>query len=178
MNQKEVWKDVKNYEGIYQISSIGRIKSLDRVITRSNGSTLTIRGKLLTTRLCIAGYDSVGLRKPREKKVYKRIHQLVAESFLNHNSCGHKIVVDHIDNNKSNNKLSNLQVISHRQNSSKDRINCSSKYTGVHWDKNNNKWISTIRINGEKKYLGSFDNELEASLTYRSKLHELLNNQK
>ena len=173
MNQKEVWKDVKNYVGYYQVSNLGRVKSLERIIIRSNGSELPIKSKLLSVCVCKRGYRFVSLRKPRKKMITKRVHQLIAESFLNHTPCGHKLVVDHIDNDKANNNLSNLQVISHRENSSKDIKNCSSKYTGVYWNKKDNKWKVSIRINGRKKHLGMFNDELEAHKAYQSKLKEI-----
>jgi ribosomal protein L15E len=71
-------------------------------------------------------------------------------AFLNHTPCGYKIVVDHIDNNiKTDNRLENLQLITQRENVSKDIKNTSSKYIGVCWHKKAKKWRSSIQINGK-----------------------------
>jgi hypothetical protein len=96
---------------------------------------------------------------------------LVAMAFLNHKPCGHKLVVDHIDNNPLNDRLYNLQVITHRQNCSKDKKG-TSKYTGVTWEKRINKWKAHIRINSKLKYLGYFTDELKAANAYKKALEE------
>ena len=93
-------------------------------------------------------------------------------AFLGHKLNGMKYIVDHIDNDKLNNNVDNLQVVSNRINSSKDRKG-SSKYTGVCWDKATNKWITKIYINGKNKTLGRFDCEIKASLTYQKELAKL-----
>ena len=98
------------------------------------------------------------------------IHKLIAISFLNHKPCGHKIVVDHINNIRTDNRLENLQLITHRFNSSKDKKGLS-KYTGVYWHKKANKWCSEIYISGKKFYLGLFENELDAMIAYKNKLN-------
>lgn len=102
-----------------------------------------------------------------------QIHQLVAIAFLNHVPCGFDIVVDHINNNKLDNRLVNLQLISQRENSNKDRKNESSKYRGVTWDKKAKRWLSQIQVNGKKVYLGRFKSEEEASVAYQNKLATL-----
>ena len=101
------------------------------------------------------------------KKKTIRTHLLIANAFFNHitNGC-QKIVVDHIDNNKLNNNVDNLQLITNRENTSKNKINKTSKYTGVYWDKARNKWHVEIRFGKIKKHLGRFDCELEASNAY------------
>ena len=77
--------------------------------------------------------------------------------------------VDHIDNNPSNNKIGNLRKLTNSQNcmNSKSRKG-SSKYKGVSWDKSINKWRSQIQINGKKKHLGYFINEMEAVIVYNN----------
>jgi hypothetical protein len=95
-------------------------------------------------------------------------------AFLNYMLDGTtRIVVDHIDNNPLNNCLSNLQLITHRENISKDRKNKSSKYTGVYFDSKTKKWISTIKNNREKINLGYFENEKEASEYYQNALKSI-----
>ena len=74
--------------------------------------------------------------------------------------------VSNIGNIRTNNNLSNLQIISNRENCSKDNINNSSEYTGVHWHKPSKRWRSQIRINNVKKHLGMFDTEIDAHNAY------------
>lgn len=161
---KEVWKDVLGYEGGYQVSNLGNVKSL-----RFN------KEKILKPNVGSHGYLYVILyNKGKVKNI--RVHQLVAMAFLNHTPDGYNgLIVDHIDNNPLNNRLYNLQLVTARHNVSKDRSG-SSKYTGVCWHKLKNKWISSITINGETKHLGYFDNEEEASEYYQAALKSLENN--
>ena len=162
--EKEIWKDIPGYEGLYQVSSEGRVKSLkrkgvgqDRILKPSDNGR---------------GYYQSCLVKDKKIKTIQ-VHQLVAMAFLGHTICGMKVVVDHIDNNKSNNNLNNLQLISCRENLSKDKKGGSSKYVGVTWHKPRNKWRSMIRINGKNKHLGLFTNELDARDAYQEALKNL-----
>jgi len=160
MEDIEIWKDIIGYEGLYMISSFGRVKSL---VTNE---------KILKNSIGSHGYYRVNLSKNNKVNLFN-IHILVAINFLNHKPNGYKIVVDHHDNNRLNNHVSNLQLITQRKNSSKDRKNCSSIYTGVCWDKKNNKWKSAIKINGKVKHLGCFDNEHDAYEAYKKALDSL-----
>jgi len=159
---KEIFKDIPNCEGLYQISNFGRVKSLKFNRERILKPAPNNYGYLFVILYC----------EGKQKNI--TVHQIMAIVFLNHTPCGHKIVVDHINCDKQDNRLENLQLISQRENSSKDRKG-SSKYTGVCWDKRNNKWLSVIRINGKQKHLGYFNCELEASAAYQSKLKALSN---
>jgi len=89
----------------------------------------------------------------------------------------HKIVVDHINGIRSDNRLENLQLITNLENSSKDRKNGSSKYTGVTWSKDNSKWKSTINVNNKNISLGYFTSEEEASEYYQNALKAIENNE-
>src|SRR5690606_40147693 len=93
---------------------------------------------------------------------------------LKHNTSCKKCRIDNKKNKKTDNRLENLQIISQRENLSKNKKGCSSKYTGVSYHKNQRKWQSSIRVNGKPTYLGSFDCEIEASIAYQNKLSEIL----
>ena len=160
--KKEIWKDVIGYEGSYQVSNLGRVKSL-----KCN------RKKILKASVNTVGYLRVNLYK-NKKSINRTIHQLVAESFLGHIPSGYKLVVDHINNNKLDNRLDNLQITTNRENTYKFQFNYSSKYKGVHWSKLLKKWITQIHINGKTKYLGSFINEFDASKAYQTALKTLV----
>jgi hypothetical protein len=155
--QQEEFRPVPGYEGLYEVSNFGNVKSL-------------INNKILKSSLTGIRYYKVDLYKDGKQKTF-RIHILVAMVFLGHVPDGtQKIVVDHIDNNRLNNHVSNLQLISQRENSSKDKKNGSSQYTGVVWDKKANKWKSHITINGRPKHLGLFTVEEEAADAYQNAL--------
>jgi|TARA_R110000824_G_scaffold21595_3_gene80516 hypothetical protein len=157
----ETWKDIPDYKGIYKASNLGRIRSL-----KFN------KVKYLKPKLNSLGRHSVNLYKNGVPSTNNRISVLMAKAFLNHTPCGHKLVVDHIDNNKINDKLYNIQVITHRENLSKDKKG-TSKYTGVSWDKKANKWKSEIRINPKKKWLGYYKKEQEAAQAYQNELKKI-----
>jgi hypothetical protein len=158
---KEQYKDIPEYEGHYQISNLGNIKSLKR-----NGERIM--------NPCIdktKGYLRVNLfKESKRKSLY--VHQLVAIAFLGHKPNGNKLVVDHMDNDKTNNRLDNLQVISSRENSSKDqwRHNPSSYFVGVSYSSGKKKWESSISVNGISFYLGCFKNESNAGQEYANAL--------
>lgn len=161
--QKEIWRDIKGYENHYQVSNHGNIISV------KNGKKLTLKPWIDDK-----GYFRVHLSKSN-KKTYKKIHKLVAEAFLNHKSSGMKLVVDHIDWNKLNNNVNNLQLITNRENASKDqfRHNRTSNFVGVSWDKHRRKWLSEIKIDNSKKHLGRFENETDAAKAYQNELNKI-----
>ena len=159
----EEFRDVKGYEGLYQVSSLGRVKSLKRKNVPVD--------RILNPVVGDVGYLMHCLSRDGKSKT-KRVHQLVAEAFLNHTVNGYSLVVDHLDSNRLNNNLKNLQVVSNRENTSK-RKGGSSRYNGVCWNKKSNKWIATIKINGKSKYLGIFTDELQAAEAYQTALKEI-----
>ena len=98
----EIWKKLKNYEGLYEVSSLGRIRNKKKyVLSPFIGPT---------GYLCLYIYKN-GVRK----KV--KIHQLIAIVFLNHIPCGMKLVINHIDGNKLNNNDYNLEITTQKENS-------------------------------------------------------------
>ena len=110
----EKWKDIEGYEGLYQVSNLGRVKSLKRVIRRKDGNNITYSEKILSPRDNGKGYKKVCLNKNGISKNYA-IHRLVLETFEpNHDIC--KKEVNHIDENKHNNYLLNLEWVTSKEN--------------------------------------------------------------
>lgn len=99
---KEIWKDIAGYEGMYQVSTLGRVRSLDRRKTYESGVTRTYKGKILKGTL-INGYPVVWLGK----RAYRNVHRLVAETFIPNPE--HKETVNHKDGVKTNNCVLNLE---------------------------------------------------------------------
>nr|DAM25038.1 MAG TPA: homing endonuclease [Caudoviricetes sp.] len=106
---KEAWKDVKGYEGYYQVSNYGRVRSVDRVDMRGQHR----KGKVLANSLNSGGYLLVDLHRDRKVK-YCLVHRLVAGEFLSNPNGLPEI--NHKDENITNNKVSNLEWCSHSYN--------------------------------------------------------------
>lgn len=119
MNKLEIWKDMKGWEGLYQISNIGRVRSLDREVTSGFGSVRMSRGQMIIPNVK-KGYDTVGLCRNGSREWFL-VHRLVALTFIpNPNNYP---VVHHIDENKSNNHITNLEWCTyHYNNTYGDRL--------------------------------------------------------
>lgn len=165
----EDWKPVKGYEGKYEISSLGRVKSLSREMW--NGYKFWKSKEIfLKPSISAQGYYIVGLSDENRKNKTTTIHKLVAEVFLEHTRCGFEIVVDHIDSDKHNNNVNNLRLVTSRFNLSKDRKNKTSKYIGVS-RRTNKKWIGQVRIEG-KIHSSICETEEEAYIEYKKLLEK------
>lgn len=157
----EYYKAIPDTKGFYEVSNMGNVRSLrfGKVKQLKPGKA---KNCYLFVFVIVDG---------KRKLCY--IHQLVAIVFLGHVPCGHKMVVDHINDIRTDNRLENLQVITKRENCFKTQGKYSSKYKGVHWFSRDKKWVSMITINKKRVYLGAFENEYPAHLAYQSKLKEL-----
>ena len=163
----EFWKDIEEYEGLYQVSNLGRVKSLNRK---------TSDGRRLKERIRKLGlgsvYLTVNLCKDGVCKTF-HVHNIVSAAFLNYKPSSRKIVIDHIDNNKLNNRVDNLEIITQRKNVTKSINRGTSNFIGVSKNKANNKWSANIYVNGKCKFLGYFDKEIEASKAYQYEIKKL-----
>lgn len=153
---KEVWKDIPNYEGIYQISNYGRVKSLERTIKHKTayGGLYHIKGKILKPKIEKDGYFRIGLKKDRVKKFY-RLNRLVAQTFIaNPNNYP---IVNHKDENKQNNSMDNLEWCTQKYN-----INYGN---GI----NKGKLKRSVKVNQydlNNKYIKTWDSINEAVRYY------------
>lgn len=109
----EIWKDVEEYEGLYQVSNMGRVKSCKRVIMRNNGKPQTINEKYLKPSYDKCGYMVVNLWKNNKFK-QKKLHQIIAQAFIPNPE--NKPYIDHINCNTSDNRLENLRWVTHKEN--------------------------------------------------------------
>ena len=165
MKTQEIWKDIPNYEGKYQASNLGRVKSLNYNRTKVE--------KILSPGVNSRGYLTISLCKNSKTKTFT-IHQIMAITFLNHKLCGMKLVIHHVNDNPLDNRLENLQVTTQRDNARKTQGKYTSQYKGVSWVKNTNKWKARIQINKKEVYLGIFNCELKASLAYQEELKKII----
>lgn len=111
---KEIWKDIKGYEGLYQVSNLGNIKSVNRIVRFKNGYRCLPEKILKISSFCNSKYMQVNLSKNSKIKTYS-LHRLVAETFIpnpNNLPC-----VNHKDENPQNNCVDNLEWCTHKYNS-------------------------------------------------------------
>lgn len=109
----EIWKDIAGYENFYKISSIGRVKSLERKVKYKNGSIHIVREKILKPSKDKGGYLVVGLCKNGKMKTMK-VHRLVCDAFIiNQDNLPQ---VNHKDECKTNNCVENLEYCTQEYN--------------------------------------------------------------
>lgn len=163
VNMEEVWKSIPGYNG-YMVSSIGRIRSLPR--------KESVVDRIMSVCLDTNGYPIIGLRGGGKRKTVK-IHTLMKWAFFK--NYDENLQIDHINNIRTDNRLENLRLCTHQQNSfnQKRKRVSSSRFKGVHWCKTYKKWVSAIRHNKRGKHLGNYDNEIEAAKAYDKKAKEL-----
>jgi hypothetical protein len=109
----EIWKDIEEYKGLYQVSNNGRIKSLERVVDGKLGSKRLILEQILVPLKLTRGYLGVRLYKDHKGKTFK-IHRLVAKAFIE--NVDKQEQINHKDGVKSNNNVVNLEWVSNRVN--------------------------------------------------------------
>jgi len=170
--QEEIWKDIPNYEGIFQASTFGRIKRIKRKTETINGFVRNFNEKIFKLSKNGRGYLIVGLNINGVKKTFD-VHVLIAVTFLKHKPNNGTHHVDHIDFNKINNRLNNLRILTARENRSHHKQSTSSKYIGVH--RNYNKWCVNFGLKNKKYHVGLFENEHDAHLAYQDVLNTHLN---
>ncbi len=165
--QKEEWKAIKGYEGYYEISNLGRVKSVERVVTNNqNGGVRVVPEKILRSTDNGNGYKIVGLRKKQKRKNFY-IHRLVAEHFTEnpekHNCVNHK------NFKKYDNTAENLEWCTQKENiyhsipnmrkpHSSTKSKTGHKYIYV----KNGKYRVSIPNYKEKKF-----NSIEEALKYK-----------
>lgn len=170
----EEWRDIPEYEELYKVSNFGRVKSLSRLKTNKQGIYQT-KEIILKPGKGTDGYLLVCLHNKDKVSKTLKIHQLVPLVFLGHIPNGYKLVVNHKNFIKTDNNLSNLEIVTHRENTSYRSKKSYSQYTGVCYVKPTNKWRAKMMINGVRVHLGIFDNEYDAHLAYTNKLKSINN---
>jgi hypothetical protein len=109
----EIWKDIPDYEGYYQVSNLGRVRSLDRFVVYSNGHNRVHNGSLISPYKNHGGYWKACLWVERKMKAYS-VHALVMRAFRGFPPDGCE--VNHLDGNKDNNSLCNLEYCTKSRN--------------------------------------------------------------
>jgi lambda repressor-like predicted transcriptional regulator len=115
MDKLEVWKDIPEFTGLYQVSSEGRVRSLDRIVFNDgNGALCNLKGKVLKPNSDRGGYLYVSLVKDKVKTKSVKIHRLVATCFCNHPEEATE--VNHKNGLRHDNRAENLEWVTRSQN--------------------------------------------------------------
>lgn len=156
----EIWKDIQGYDGYYQVSNLGRVKSLSRDVFYGMGYYLK-NEKILKPTMRKDGYQVVGFYIENIRKLFL-IHRLVATAFVKNLFNKEKVI--HIDFIKHNNNSNNLEWTNLLETACHQMSNQKSlsEFIGVSFRKNRNKWLSSIVINGKPIHIGSFKTQEEA----------------
>jgi hypothetical protein len=154
----EIWNDIPGYEGFYQASNLGRIKSLSRLINRSRGGKQRLKESILKTSICKSGYATVALSAYGIART-KHVHRLIASAFFGEST----LVIDHINQNRADNRLINLRYCTQRDNLGFNRPSLGVSINPPVYKK---RFRARIRINDSLKSLGSFHTKIEAQNVY------------
>lgn len=151
---KEIWKDIIDYEGIYQVSNTGRVRSIDHYITFYDSKmgrdiTKLIKGRVLKHRIGKSGYDTVILCNSGHRKDYK-VHRLVAKAFIP--NPDNLPFINHKDEIKTNNAVYNLEW-------------CTNEYN-INYGTRNEKYSKpVIQLNLDGNFIKEWSSAYKASQT-------------
>lgn len=172
---QEEWRDVPNFEGFYQVSDLGRIKSSGK--RHSNNGNIYLKQPFVLKQITYNkkyNYLCVNLSKNRKSTRFQ-LHKIVAMAFLEHIPDGtNKIVVDHKNTIGNDNKLSNLQLLSNRKNISKDAKN-KTGHNNIF--KTGKMFRVCATLNNKRLNFGSYE-DLETALSVRDKILRLIEKNK
>jgi hypothetical protein len=176
VREPEQWKDIPGYEGLYQISSWGNVRSFDFLVNHYSGVKRVMKGRDLKLSVYAKNaYYVVVLCKDGLQKRFS-VHLLVLECFIGKKPTK-KHKGNHKDLNKLNNYYLNLEWLTIRENTTHyyKSKKTMSNYTGVTYDKSNQRlkrWAARISINNKTKNLGRFLTPEEAHIAYLNALNK------
>ena len=141
----EEWRPIVGYEGLYEVSSYGRVRSLDKYVKSKSKSYRLHKGKVLISEKNTRGYLSVVLSYNGKHKAIT-VHRLVAQAFIpNPNNLPE---INHKDEDKTNNNVENLEWCDHKYNVNYGTRNIRAKETAI----KNGYWTGLSRKESMKKY--------------------------
>ena len=111
---QEIWKAVRGYEGFYQVSNEGRIRGVDRIVRSKGSGTRQYYGQILSTPVASNGYNIVTLYNNTGKRISASVHRIILDAFQPNNDPN--LECNHINGNKNDNRLKNLEWVTHSEN--------------------------------------------------------------
>lgn len=172
-NNDEIWKGMIGFEDRYQVSSLGRIRSI-----KDNHGNSCEKIKATRVRSNSCKYEYVQL-SVKNKAFHEAVHRAVAKAFIPNPDS--KPVVNHIDGDKLNNNVCNLEWVTHSENHIHaytsglrsathlverqlgQKYGASSKYHNVSWDSSREKWKASLKNKGKMVFQKRFDSEIAAA---------------
>jgi hypothetical protein len=167
---EEIYKDIPGFEGKYQVSNFGNIKTIERLTIYKDGRQRYYKDKILILPINSSGYPTLRLGNfITGKHITKSIHSLVWEAFGDGTTISFPDrIIDHIDRNKKNNHINNLRIISNRENASNRKDN--KEFIGVRKSSKSDNYTCRIGFNNKGYHIGTFKTIEEAYARYNEAL--------
>lgn len=158
---KEIWKPVVGWEGLYEVSNLGRIKSIERYVITKHGYKLFIKQKIIKQTTSNCNYKRVQLNKNGKGKSYN-VHRLVAQAFLS--NYNENLQVNHINGIKGDNNVLNLEMVTPKENQwhSYHILKTKPSMQG-HFGSNHVRSIKVKQYDKQGKYIKTWNSLIEAS---------------